>query len=183
MNASGTWYSFPEMGQCTGNQKIGDNGCTWKVQGVKRTIMARCMYEHLDNNVEQFDPTCFSACPQPRWFTPAMYACMTLFVFHSRHINMITFHVPSNGKHTLARIQARAHATSSLTHSIPHPHFYHTNVDLHTHQNVTSDCYLQCYDTATNQMTHEQLMAPWIKSFSSTDPTQGGCPDAPKYLL
>lgn len=118
-----------------------------------------------------------------RWFTPAMYACMTLFVFHSRHINMITFHVPSNGKHTLARIQARAHATRSLTHSIPHPHFYHTNVDLHTHQNVTSDCYLQCYDTATNQMTHEQLMAPWIKSFSSTDPTQGGCPDAPKYLL
>jgi hypothetical protein len=79
------------------------------------------------------------------------------------------------------------------THTHTHTHLHtHTHTPTHTHthtlrrhttQNVTSDCYLQCYNTATQQMTHEQLIAPWAKSFASTDPTQGGCPDAPKYLL
>eukprot|EP00035_Acanthoeca_spectabilis_P021876 m.440741 g.440741 ORF g.440741 m.440741 type:complete len:385 (-) comp18556_c0_seq1:103-1257(-) len=49
-------------------------------------------------------------------------------------------------------------------------------------KNVTSDCYLQCYTGATEQMTHDELVAPWGKAFGSTDPSQGGCPEAPSFL-
>jgi hypothetical protein len=44
-------------------------------------------------------------------------------------------------------------------------------------QNVTSDCYLGCYSRATNQMSHDELSAPWTAAFASTDKSKGGCPE------
>lgn len=43
--------------------------------------------------------------------------------------------------------------------------------------NVTSDCFLSCYSRATRDMTHDQLTAPWVAAFASSDAKRGGCPE------
>ena len=42
--------------------------------------------------------------------------------------------------------------------------------------NVTSNCYLKCYSDASQQMTQDQLAAPWSQAFASNDTASGGCP-------
>jgi hypothetical protein len=64
--AGGEWYSHPEAGECTGNQKFGDgSGCTWRVVATNAVVQAKCMYGLLDANVVATAPACFNACPQP----------------------------------------------------------------------------------------------------------------------
>lgn len=46
-------------------------------------------------------------------------------------------------------------------------------------RNVTSDCYLKCFSEAVYAMTQDQLVAPWLNAFGSSDPSKGGCPDTP----
>ena len=43
-------------------------------------------------------------------------------------------------------------------------------------KNVTGDCYLKCYNDATDKMTKNSLSAPWGQAFQSNDKTKGGCP-------
>eukprot|EP00039_Didymoeca_costata_P001714 m.54494 g.54494 ORF g.54494 m.54494 type:complete len:381 (-) comp10931_c1_seq3:39-1181(-) len=69
----GEWYSHPEAGECKGNAKIGDGGCTWRVVAEKRVINATCMYKHIDETIEAHDPSCFQACPQPNNMTSTCY--------------------------------------------------------------------------------------------------------------
>lgn len=42
-DVNGTWYSFPEDGECASGTTIGTNGCTWKANPV-RTISLACLY-------------------------------------------------------------------------------------------------------------------------------------------
>ena len=54
------------VGECLGSHYVGDgSGCTWREVEQKRAINATCMYDRLDTNVEQHDPSCFNQCPQP----------------------------------------------------------------------------------------------------------------------
>ena len=70
----GVWYSHPANGECRGLHYVGDgSGCTWREVAMKRAINATCMYDRLDTNVEQHDPSCFSQCPQPLNHTSTCY--------------------------------------------------------------------------------------------------------------
>lgn len=61
--AGGEWFSHPVEGECVDGHYVGDgSGCTWRVVGRNKIINATCMYKHLDQNVESYDPSCFSAC-------------------------------------------------------------------------------------------------------------------------
>ena len=71
--AGGIWYSHPEAGECKGNQRLGDGGCTWRVAARNSMVNASCVYGHLDDNVESFDKSCFSACPVPKNVTSDCY--------------------------------------------------------------------------------------------------------------
>ena len=42
--------------------------------------------------------------------------------------------------------------------------------------NVTSDCYLRCYNEAVERMTGDELAVPWGLAFDSEDKSKGGCP-------
>lgn len=58
--AGGFWFSHPEQGRCTGDQRVGDgSGCTWRVVERVRAVKASCMYKRLDERVEAEDPNCF----------------------------------------------------------------------------------------------------------------------------
>eukprot|EP00729_Bicosta_minor_P006008 gene6008-10231_t len=72
--AGGEWFSHPVEGECVDGHYVGDgSGCTWRVVGRNKIINATCMYKHLDQNVESYDPSCFSACPQPNNVTSTCY--------------------------------------------------------------------------------------------------------------
>ena len=113
--AGGVWFSHPAQGECKEGQYVGDgSGCSWRVVQTSKIIQAKCMYAHMDSNVENHDPSCFSSCAQPH--------------------------------------------------------------------NVTSDCYLSCYDKASKRMTRDERSAPWTSAFASDDPRKGGCPPAENPL-
>eukprot|EP00929_Paragymnodinium_shiwhaense_P057846 TRINITY_DN28974_c0_g1_i1.p1 TRINITY_DN28974_c0_g1~~TRINITY_DN28974_c0_g1_i1.p1 ORF type:complete len:430 (-),score=59.69 TRINITY_DN28974_c0_g1_i1:498-1787(-) len=41
-NDTGSWFSFPEEGQCAPGAKVGDDGCTWRATPL-RTVSAACV--------------------------------------------------------------------------------------------------------------------------------------------
>ena len=71
--AGGVWFSHPEEGECKNGASLGTDGCTWRVAKRSQIINASCMYEHVDGAVEAKDPSCFSACPQPKNVTSNCY--------------------------------------------------------------------------------------------------------------
>jgi hypothetical protein len=72
--AGGVWFSHPEQGECKDGHYVGDgSGCTWRVVETVKTIRAACMYKVMDSNVENYDKSCFSSCPQPRNVTGNCY--------------------------------------------------------------------------------------------------------------
>ena len=71
--AGGIWFSHPEEGKCTGDQRLGDGGCTWRVVDTPKVIRAYCLYEKLDSNVERHNADCFAKCPMPKNVTGDCY--------------------------------------------------------------------------------------------------------------
>eukprot|EP00041_Stephanoeca_diplocostata_P003823 m.38482 g.38482 ORF g.38482 m.38482 type:complete len:386 (-) comp14630_c0_seq1:217-1374(-) len=71
--AGGEWYSHPLGGMCEEGQPLGFKNCTWRVVKVNKVIHAPCMYQHLDDNVVQNDPDCFSRCTKPYNVTSECY--------------------------------------------------------------------------------------------------------------
>merc|ERR1712096_113833 len=53
---------------------MGDgSGCTYRLLETSKAVNASCMYEVYDKAVEAYNPTCFSACPQPHNVTSDCY--------------------------------------------------------------------------------------------------------------
>jgi len=70
----GEWYSHPTAGECTGEQRLGDDsGCTYRVLETTRAINASCMYQVYDASIESYNPDCFASCPQPHNVTSTCY--------------------------------------------------------------------------------------------------------------
>eukprot|EP00041_Stephanoeca_diplocostata_P034366 m.1168872 g.1168872 ORF g.1168872 m.1168872 type:complete len:502 (+) comp24508_c0_seq80:190-1695(+) len=40
---AGWWYSFQAMSECNDNETIGDNGCTWKIESVPKSVRVCCV--------------------------------------------------------------------------------------------------------------------------------------------
>ena len=69
----GLWYSNPAAGECKEGQKVGDDGCTWRIVDTQKVLKASCMYTNIDDHVEASDTACFSACQQPKNVTSSCY--------------------------------------------------------------------------------------------------------------
>merc|ERR1712190_574009 len=50
----GSWLVFPHEGECSENEAIGNNGCTWKLRGVK-VIAMECLRAKEDEFVKLYE--------------------------------------------------------------------------------------------------------------------------------
>ena len=73
--AGGEWYSHPKGGECAKGNKVGDgkSNCTYRLEGIAGAVNASCMYRVVDKAVEDLNPACFNACPQPHNVTSDCY--------------------------------------------------------------------------------------------------------------
>lgn len=68
------WYSHPAAGECKNGHYVGDgSGCTWRLVEQMTSINASCLYNVVDDNIENADESCFSACAQPKNRTSTCY--------------------------------------------------------------------------------------------------------------
>lgn len=58
---------------CSGDQKVGEFGCTYKLHEITRAINATCLYNTTNGIIYSYNTTCFDACPQPTNTTSDCY--------------------------------------------------------------------------------------------------------------
>mmetsp|Transcript_140720 Transcript_140720/g.199420 ORF Transcript_140720/g.199420 Transcript_140720/m.199420 type:complete len:270 (-) Transcript_140720:12-821(-) len=56
---TGSWFSFPQQGQCPGGVPVGTRNCTWSVQTVHRTVETSCLF------ARGLNASCDNAVPVP----------------------------------------------------------------------------------------------------------------------
>ena len=59
----GYWYSTPAAGQCTGAERPGLSGCSWRPAAVSAVVNASCVQRAVYRNIESRHTACFESCP------------------------------------------------------------------------------------------------------------------------
>jgi len=53
--ATGSWFSFPSVGECAAGWDVGFNGCTWKTEAF-RVVKFQCVADRCKSIIDGHDP-------------------------------------------------------------------------------------------------------------------------------